>query len=218
MPDPKSKIYRFESEQMTVTWDLKRCMHAEECVHRLPSVFDRHRRPWVDPSQATVGEVTEAVSSCPSGALRIESEGGSLGAPIAAANTIEVSSDGPLFISGEIVLTLPSGATVEDDRMALCRCGDSKNMPYCDASHVEAGFTDPGALGESKMGQAPADPGAVRVSPAPDGPLILSGSVTLHGADSEAQHGNGCALCRCGHSANKPYCDGTHKPRGFHAD
>lgn len=50
----------------------------------------------------------------------------------------------------------------------------------------------------------------------PDGPLLVYGNITIKGKDgSETKKNNVTAFCRCGQSANKPYCDGTHKKTGF---
>lgn len=50
-----------------------------------------------------------------------------------------------------------------------------------------------------------------------DGPIILEGPLTLKDAEGNevASHGGNVALCRCGQSGNKPYCDGAHKGAGF---
>jgi len=49
----------------------------------------------------------------------------------------------------------------------------------------------------------------------PDGPLVLRGSVTMRHANGELiESARVVALCRCGRSALKPFCDGSHK-RGF---
>lgn len=54
----------------------------------------------------------------------------------------------------------------------------------------------------------------------PDGPLIVRGDVQLQTADGELieRHRKTLALCRCGLSAIKPFCDGTHKAAGFRTD
>jgi len=55
------------------------------------------------------------------------------------------------------------------------------------------------------------------ITPYPDGPLIVRGNVTLideHGDPIERRRRT-MALCRCGVSAIKPWCDGTHKAIGF---
>jgi CDGSH-type Zn-finger protein len=51
-----------------------------------------------------------------------------------------------------------------------------------------------------------------------NGPLLVKGTVSLTGADGNAiptQAGQPVALCRCGHSAKKPLCDGAHKANNF---
>ena len=53
----------------------------------------------------------------------------------------------------------------------------------------------------------------------PDGPLWVSGSITLDRSDGQPfEARNRVTLCRCGASKNKPLCDGTHKEVGFKSD
>lgn len=58
------------------------------------------------------------------------------------------------------------------------------------------------------------------ITPYPDGPLLLRGDVVLQTADGEVipRHRRTVALCRCGLSAIKPFCDGTHKAAGFRTE
>lgn len=58
---------------------------------------------------------------------------------------------------------------------------------------------------------------APSVVPRRDGPLVLEGPVTLVDADGREQVVDRLFLCRCGGSATKPHCDGTHKRTGFRA-
>ncbi len=51
------------------------------------------------------------------------------------------------------------------------------------------------------------------ITPYPDGPLLVRGDV-----EPIAPHRRTVALCRCGLSALKPFCDGTHKATGFRTD
>ena len=103
-------------------------------------------------------------------------------------------------------------------RVALCRCGASSNKPFCDNTHETAGFQDRGAIGETGDGfDAPG--GVLQVRRAKNGPLLVTGNVTLvNAAGRVAWRGTKCALCRCGASSNKPFCDGAHKEAGFEAD
>jgi CDGSH-type Zn-finger protein len=57
------------------------------------------------------------------------------------------------------------------------------------------------------------------VVPYENGPLLIRGDFTLVTPDGEViDPGRGTvALCRCGKSASKPFCDGTHKAIGFRA-
>ena len=59
----------------------------------------------------------------------------------------------------------------------------------------------------------------VVVTPYPDGPLLVRGDVDIVGPDGEAvpRRRRTVALCRCGLSALKPFCDSSHKAAGFRA-
>ena len=53
-----------------------------------------------------------------------------------------------------------------------------------------------------------------------NGPYLVTGPVTLTDADGTEyplESGQNIALCRCGGSTTKPFCDGTHSATGFEA-
>ena len=103
-------------------------------------------------------------------------------------------------------------------RAALCRCGDSANKPFCDNTHEKTAFRDRGALGDSGLG-CPSPGGPLEIRRAPNGPLLVSGNlVIVSSSGREGWHGTKTALCRCGASQNKPFCDGAHAQAGFQAD
>jgi CDGSH-type Zn-finger protein len=57
--------------------------------------------------------------------------------------TIKVLDKGPLLVQGPVVVTDAEGNRFETkEQYALCRCGASKNKPFCDGSHAGAGFED----------------------------------------------------------------------------
>nr|WP_282851494.1 CDGSH iron-sulfur domain-containing protein [Gulosibacter sediminis] len=60
----------------------------------------------------------------------------------------------------------------------------------------------------------------VSVTPYPDGPLLMRGDFELRTTDGEPieRKRRTVALCRCGLSSIKPFCDGTHKAAGFRTD
>ena len=66
---------------------------------------------------------------------------------------------------------------------------------------------------------APADEPTATITPYRDGPLIVRGDFRLVDQDGAAidPGRDTIALCRCGKSGIKPFCDGTHKRSGFHA-
>lgn len=60
----------------------------------------------------------------------------------------------------------------------------------------------------------------VTVTAYPDGPLLVRGDADILDADGNRvpRTRRTVALCRCGLSTIKPYCDGTHKAAGFRTD
>lgn len=210
-------LYKYAGRKATVRWDRQRCIHAAQCVHGLPTVFDQHRRPWIDPDRAELDALAEVISKCPSGALLLEIEGEEEAlAPPPVANTCRVVADGPLYVAGRLQLGT-AGRTQGETRIALCRCGHSQNKPYCDNSHSDAGFQDEGRIGEAREAEIGA--GAVTLRPLADGPVLAQGPLTLFDADGEPVATTmRTALCRCGHSRKKPFCDGSHQNAGFEAE
>ncbi len=114
------------------------------------------------------------------------------------------------------VVGAETGASV---RATLCRCGASRNKPYCDGSHGEAGFTASGEAPAKESAPLAARDGTVEVLPQKDGPLKIVGNLELvSGTGKTLNRVTQVFLCRCGASKNKPYCDGSHKAAGFSAD
>ena len=129
----------YTSPDITVFYDAKLCIHAAECVRGLPLVFDTTKKPWIDPTQGTADAIAEVIHNCPSGALRYERlDSGA--AETADSPSLTFVKDGPIFMRGAINLNDEQGNVLfEGTRVALCRCGKSKNKPFCDRSHL-AGF------------------------------------------------------------------------------
>ncbi|HEX4951915.1 MAG TPA: CDGSH iron-sulfur domain-containing protein [Thermoanaerobaculia bacterium] len=216
----KTEIHEYEGEGVVVRWDKARCIHAAECVRGLPSVFAAGRRPWVQPNQATTAEVLVVVARCPTGALQAERRDGAPAEEVPGVNTVEIRPDGPLYLRGDIAIIDAAGEEVaRATRLALCRCGASENKPFCDGSHSRVGFTDGGGVETVKLRQDDAlTATGLRLVLRPNGPVLVEGPVRVVTAAGEtACEGNRGALCRCGASATKPFCDGTHNKIGFEA-
>ena len=128
--------------------------------------------------------------------------------------------DGPLLVMGDLDIRTPEGDRIAyEGRVTLCRCGLSRNQPFCDNSHLRRGWT-------SGPSHPPADPppppreGATdrptRVVPLADASLELRGHIRVYDAGGAplAEAGR-TVLCRCGQSATKPFCDGSHERAEF---
>lgn len=213
---PADRISTYRSDDVDVTYHVGRCLHAQACIRGLPAVFNPDARPWVKPDAAPADEVAEVVQRCPSGALHVHRHDGGTAEPVPDANTVSVQPDGPLYLRGRLTLAAPDGTVLlEDTRIALCRCGASNYKPFCDGTHRKSGFQDTSAMGTTGLKPDPDADATLTIVPATDGPLLLRGRVTLQTSDGKTLSVGKAALCRCGASNNKPFCDGTHRTIGF---
>lgn len=137
------KIFKYKSDAIEVHYDLKRCIHAAECVRGLPKVFDINRKPWINPELGTADEIAEVIRRCPSGALKFVNSDNTKQEELDYSGRVNVTLNGPLYINGDITVVDKNGNELSHEgRIALCRCGASKNKPYCDNSHKEINFHD----------------------------------------------------------------------------
>lgn len=211
-----NKIRTYDSPDISVSYDVKRCIHAEECIHRLGVVFNPKQRPWIAPQNASADEVANTILNCPTGALHFERKDGGAPEPIPAENTINLDPNGPLYARGDIVIVTENEQEVvlKDTRVALCRCGASKIKPFCDNTHKEINFTATNTINLAEGQSAEGDnTGTFKLIVSENGPYLVRGNVKIHG--SQVVFSDKAALCRCGSSQNKPYCDGTHEKIGF---
>ena len=215
----EGKSFRYPGERASVTWNGRLCIHIGECGRAKGDLFVAGRKPWCQPDLASDDEVAEVVWRCPTGALSVDFEDGSRPEVADAENTVNVAYNGPLFVRGDLAIDgTPEAVPGLKFRAALCRCGQSRNKPFCDNSHEEAGFKDFGAVGESGSGATDSG-GPLSVAPIKDGPLKVEGNLTIVASSGRAAwQGDKAFLCRCGASNNKPFCDGQHKAVGFRSD
>lgn len=201
-----------DGKQVRIRFDGARCIHARNCVLGLPEVFKANvEGPWIDPDAATPEDLIAIAHRCPSGAIHVERLDGGAGERPSGRNVVAVLENGPLAVRGDVRV-----AGTPELRATLCRCGASKNKPYCDSSHVAVGFVATGDLPPAESLPAWGPAGALEVTPIPNGPLKVAGSHEITcGTGRAVKRGDSAFLCRCGGSANKPYCDGTHRSIGF---
>lgn len=207
-----------KGREVTIVFDGKRCVHSRNCVLSHPEVFVPNvKGEWIYPDAAPAAEVVRIGQNCPSGAIRVlwnDRVAGSDVPPV--VNTLRVRENGPLALEAPILL---NGVALDSPRATLCRCGASANKPFCDGSHVAAGFTATGEPAVKESEPLAARDGVVAVQPLTNGPLKVVGNLeVVSGTGRTVNRVTQAFLCRCGHSANKPYCDGSHKKVGFVAD
>lgn len=210
MSKPKS----YAGAAIEVSFDAARCIHARNCWLKLPKVFDPSRRPWVDPDAASPEEIAAMVRTCPSGALTYRRLDGVESETAPGVNRATLRENGPLALEGSLVVDGEAG-----QRATLCRCGASKNMPYCDGSHADAGFAATGEPEPTGKDAPGGDPGEeLRLIPHENGPVEAQGALEITaGSGTRLHRGTRAFLCRCGQSNTKPFCDGSHKNAGFTA-
>ena len=118
------------------------CAHAGYCSDGLPAVFKYGAEPWIDPDGAPAEAVAATIRRCPSGALSY-STGGTEHRDQPRSPAITISKDGPYAIVGGVeLLGQHFGEGASREHYTLCRCGASKNKPFCDGSHWDARFKD----------------------------------------------------------------------------
>jgi uncharacterized Fe-S cluster protein YjdI len=133
------KLYR--GTAVDVSFDGARCRHAAECLRGLPSVFDVDRRPWIFPDGADPGGVVDVVARCPTGALRTHPKSSKTEQPVTPTE-IDSLPGGPVLLRGDLHVTAP-GVDEHETRAALCSCGSTGNVPYCDGSGTCADWPHP---------------------------------------------------------------------------
>ncbi|GAM99613.1 Mlr4660 protein [alpha proteobacterium U9-1i] len=205
-----------EGQKMQLRFAGKLCIHSRFCVTGAPKVFLANvKGPWIHPDAMDVEELAAVARECPSGAIQYTRKDGAPDESAPPVNLISTREAGPYAFRGQLSIDgKPIGM-----RATLCRCGASKNKPFCDSSHHDVGFN---ASGEPPTGDktdmlAVRD-GALEVAPQTDGPLMVRGNMEIiSGTGRVVARVQAARLCRCGHSNTKPFCDGTHAKVGFKA-
>ncbi len=132
----------YEGDGVTMTDDRGFCTHAGFCGDRFTTV-------WVMIHQTSDPEVRERlkdmVRKCPSGRLAYSEPPDATDVePDYRPPSIGIEPNGPIWVRGGVTIESEDGSTYEvRNRVTLCRCGRSRNKPFCDGSHKFVGFEDP---------------------------------------------------------------------------
>lgn len=137
-----NKRENYVGKKITIHDNRGICAHAGFCTDNLATVFSLKQEPWINPDGAAAEEIVSTIRKCPSGALsysidNVEHRDHNRKPMITA------SKDGPYYITGGIELVdQPRGEGASLEHYTLCRCGGSKNKPFCDGTHWHINFKD----------------------------------------------------------------------------
>jgi CDGSH-type Zn-finger protein/uncharacterized Fe-S cluster protein YjdI len=210
-------VEEVEGEKLTLLYEGKRCIHARFCVTGAPTVFLANvKGPWLYPDTMDVERLVDIAHACPSGAIRYKRRDGRPDETAPPVNLAATREAGPYGFRGDLRIN----GTFAGYRATLCRCGASKNKPFCDGSHHDIHFD---ATGEPVTSTSPETlttrDGPLQIDPQTNGPLKVCGNLEItSGTGRMVTRVTNTFLCRCGHSQNKPFCDGSHARVGFVAD
>lgn len=205
-----------EGEHVVLTFDNNKCIHARFCVMEAPETFLANiDGPWLYPDDTEPDLLYAIGRECPSGAISIARKDGGCEEKAPQVNILRVRENGPLAFNGDLTINGEDAGF----RRTLCRCGKSEKKPYCDGSHGPAGFEASGERAARDTNMPPERSGQIDIRPQPNGPLMVSGHLEICGGTGTLiERTDSCRLCRCGASANKPFCDGSHARIGFRAE
>lgn len=212
-PESSASVEVVASGDIEIHFEARRCIHSRFCVTGAPAVFLANvKGPWIHPEAMPVERLVEVAHACPSGAIRYARRDGQSDEAPPPVNLASVREAGPYAFRGDLRLA----GDLSGYRVTLCRCGASRNKPYCDGSHHEVGFAATGEPPTGKTDMLPVRNGTLSIDPEPNGPLCVSGNLEItSGTGRVVARVEAARLCRCGGSQNKPFCDGTHAKIGF---
>jgi CDGSH-type Zn-finger protein/uncharacterized Fe-S cluster protein YjdI len=214
-------VEQASGRDIQIRFDTARCIHARHCVLQAPSVFKANTPgEWIFPDTMPVNALVAVAEQCPSGAISYQRRDGGANEAAPPVNLLRVRESGPYAVHAPLVLN------GRDDgfRATLCRCGQSRNKPYCDGSHSAAGFAASGEPSTQTSEALAVRGGVLHITPLRNGPLKVQGNLEITSGTGRtvcklgAPNVGEARLCRCGQSQRKPFCDGSHAAAGFMAD
>ncbi|MDQ7015943.1 MAG: CDGSH iron-sulfur domain-containing protein [Gammaproteobacteria bacterium] len=206
----KPTQHSYANEKIRVSFDGSKCAHAGLCFGQLHDVFNGDANPPINLKGAPLDEIIRVVELCPSSALTFERLDGEANEVTPEHATAVMLPKGPLALRGAL--------NIEGQhftRLTLCRCGQSKNKPFCDGSHHRHDFDDQAEVEKEEV-KAVFEASTIDFTSYPDGPIGFSGELRINDLTGAGIcHRSKGALCRCGASKRKPFCDGSHNEIGF---
>jgi CDGSH-type Zn-finger protein/uncharacterized Fe-S cluster protein YjdI len=209
----KADIETVEGWDLFLHFEAKKCIHARHCVLGAPAVFKANTQgEWLLPNLMATEQLISVAHLCPSGAITFTRKDGGTDEQPPQVNTIRLREDGPYAFSA----SLTTDGKKMGNRATLCRCGASKNKPFCDNSHKDVQFRATGEPETKTSDPLSERSGPLKISEIENGPLVITGNVEIcSGTGRTVDRASSAALCRCGGSSTKPFCDGTHASISF---
>ena len=135
-------VQTYKGKELTINFNRSICAGASECVKGLSSVFKSgDGSNWIFPDEGSSENIIKTVSACPSGALSYTIEG-KTSIDTRTKPSINIIKDGPYAVEGIKLEGMSVPTNFSSTKYALCRCGFSKNKPYCDYSHAQNNWKD----------------------------------------------------------------------------
>ncbi len=140
--ESRRRVYK--GQGITIYDDRSICSHVGICTDDLPDVFRHKESTFVNPEgEEDIQKAIDVIKRCPSGALCCSLDDSEEIVEEECDPDIQIERDGPYDVTGLVELKSSEGVSYETRaRYTLCRCGGSKNKPYCDGTHWHIGFRD----------------------------------------------------------------------------
>jgi CDGSH-type Zn-finger protein len=136
----KGQTNEYAGQQIVIVDNTDVCCRDRSCITELPQVFET-----CDPNAASPEEIINTIRKCPSGALTYKI-GGEHCQDFGREPAMTIAKNGPIRVVGGIDLNDETGSKPAcKEHYTLCRCGGSRNKPFCDGTHEDIGFGDDGS-------------------------------------------------------------------------
>ena len=136
------RVYSYEGKEVTVHFNKLLCSHAAECGRLNSAVFDTAQKPWIQPDKGTADSVRAVIAACPSGALTMSLPGETPAHLTPDEAMVRIQKHGPYWVSNMAVEGADFAESGTSEKYVLCRCGLSKNKPFCDGTHYDEKWRD----------------------------------------------------------------------------
>jgi len=142
--EPKEYRGTIEGKEVVISYTPVLCGHIGACDALAPDVFKPSERPWITVGDGSLEDIHKVIKACPSGALSIAVDGEELHHEYLANQdeSITVIKNGPYLVKNVELAAEFNGERASEKKYILCRCGLSKNKPFCDGTHYEDKWDD----------------------------------------------------------------------------